>query len=50
MRTIEVAGAMRIHHSRASELLNDLQKLHRVSAKKTGRHVRWSLGPVELRS
>ncbi|KZB88412.1 hypothetical protein AVL48_18740 [Amycolatopsis regifaucium] len=48
LRTVEVAGAMRIHHSRASELLNDLEKLRQVDATKTGRQVRWSLRPAEL--
>lgn len=46
-RTIEVANAMRIHQTRASELLNDLLRLHRVSATKKGRQVTWSLGPAE---
>ncbi|WP_340687907.1 hypothetical protein LCL61_18095 [Amycolatopsis coloradensis] len=48
LRTIEVAGAMRIHQTRASELLNDLERLRRVSAMKKGRQVSWSIGPGEL--
>jgi hypothetical protein len=47
LRTIEVASAMRIHHTRASELLNDLERLRRVEATKKGRQVTWSLGPAE---
>ncbi|EME54983.1 hypothetical protein H074_25782 [Amycolatopsis decaplanina DSM 44594] len=48
LRTIEVASAMRIHQTRASELLNDLERLRRVKATKKGRQVTWSLGPEEL--
>ncbi|MFC9249832.1 hypothetical protein [Amycolatopsis thailandensis] len=42
LRTIEIAHAMRIHQTRASELLNDLECLGFLVATRKGRQLFWS--------
>ncbi len=43
LRTVDIANAMRIHNTRASELLNHLMRVGYIAGTRRGRQLYWSL-------